>query len=154
MTAPASARMIYQRFFRRLARRGPAMPSGCVVVPTVCRTPAVEHRCAAIHQQSDRHIQRAHHAAPATGERATIEGGIRVEGAWTYYMDFEVTNPNPDRTIVRPTGMNVYGNHVKLINLVIHDCGDGIGVCLRVRPCPLPRKIRRASQPISKVMTP
>jgi len=61
------------------------------------------------------------------GERATIEGGIRVEGAWTYYMDFEVTNPN----LIELSFVDrdeVYGNHVKLINLVIHDCGgDGIG---------------------------
>lgn len=61
------------------------------------------------------------------GERAIIDGGMRVEGAYTWYIDFEVTNSNPDRTLPRPTGMNVYGHHVKLINLIIHDCGDGIG---------------------------
>jgi hypothetical protein len=61
------------------------------------------------------------------GERATIDGGIRIEGGYTYYIDFEVTNSNPDRTKVRPTGLNVYGHHVKIINVIVHDAGDGIG---------------------------
>ena len=61
------------------------------------------------------------------GERATIIGGMRIEGAWTYYISFEITNTNPDRTTTRPTGLNVFGHHVKLINLIVHDCGDGIG---------------------------
>ncbi|MBK6797923.1 MAG: hypothetical protein IPG76_14410 [Acidobacteria bacterium] len=61
------------------------------------------------------------------GERATIDGGIRIEGSWTTYRDFEVTNSSPDRTQKRPMGLHVFGHHSKLINLVIHDCGNGIG---------------------------
>jgi uncharacterized protein YkwD len=61
------------------------------------------------------------------GERAVIDGGVRIEGAYTYYIDFEVSNSNTDRTKVRPTGLNVFGHHLKLINLIIHDCGDAIG---------------------------
>jgi uncharacterized protein YkwD len=70
-------------------------------------------------------------AAPITvrqvpGQRATIEGGIRVEGSYTHYRDFEVTNPVTDRKLARPTGLNVYGHHLKFINLVVHDAGNGI----------------------------
>jgi hypothetical protein len=61
------------------------------------------------------------------GEQAMVNGGIRVEGAYTWYIDFEITNYHPDRTVTRPTGMNVYGHHIRLINMVIHDCGDAIG---------------------------
>ncbi len=64
------------------------------------------------------------------GERASIEGGIRVEGAYVNYRDFEVTNSNPNREDPRPTGMSVFGHHIKLINLVIHETGDGIGFWL------------------------
>lgn len=60
-------------------------------------------------------------------EHATIDGNLRIEGAWTIYRDFEVTNSNPDRTKERPTGIDVFGPNVKLINLDIHDCGNGIG---------------------------
>jgi len=61
------------------------------------------------------------------GERATVDGGIRIDGAWTTYRDFEITNTNPDRTKARPAGLNVFAPHTKMINLVIHDCGNGIG---------------------------
>lgn len=64
------------------------------------------------------------------GERASIEGGIRVEGAYVNYRDFEVTNSNPNRENPRPAGMNVFGHHIKLINLVIHEAGNGIGFWL------------------------
>lgn len=61
------------------------------------------------------------------GEQAMVNGGIRVEGAHAWYIDFEITNYHPNRSVTRPTGMNVYGHHIKLINMVIHDCGDAIG---------------------------
>ncbi|MDX2041233.1 MAG: hypothetical protein SF097_08290 [Acidobacteriota bacterium] len=60
------------------------------------------------------------------GERVTIHGGIRVEGSYTVFRDFEITNPNTDRTRERPKGMNVLGHHIKIINMVIHNNGDGI----------------------------
>ncbi|MEY3283037.1 MAG: hypothetical protein RIR86_1050, partial [Acidobacteriota bacterium] len=61
------------------------------------------------------------------GERAIISGGIRVEGAWTWYRDFEISNPSPQRHHKRPMGLHVFGPHTKFINLVIHDNGNGIG---------------------------
>ncbi len=62
-----------------------------------------------------------------TGERATIDGGIRVEGKWTIYRDFEITNTSPDRSKNRPMGLHILAPNSKFINLVIHDCGNGIG---------------------------
>jgi hypothetical protein len=64
--------------------------------------------------------------AQMTNERATIDGWLTVEGAWTTYWGFEVTNSGTDRTRERPTGVEVTGAHTKLINLVVHDCGNGI----------------------------
>ncbi len=61
------------------------------------------------------------------GERATIDGGLRVEGSWTDYRDFEITNSSPDRTQKRPMGLNVFGPDTRFINLIIHDNGNGIG---------------------------
>jgi hypothetical protein len=61
------------------------------------------------------------------GERATIDGRLIVRGAWAWYWGFEVTNSNPDRTRARQAGVTVFGPNTKLINLVIHDAGDGIG---------------------------
>jgi hypothetical protein len=73
------------------------------------------------------------------GERAIVSdnreragaGTINVMGAWTIYRDFEVTNSAPGRgasRIFRPMGFEVTGPHNKLINLVIHDTGHGMGV--------------------------
>lgn len=61
------------------------------------------------------------------GERAIIDGGIRVEGAWTWYRDFEISNSSPLRTRKRPMGLHVFGPNTRFINLVIHDNGNGIG---------------------------
>jgi hypothetical protein len=67
------------------------------------------------------------------GERATIDGTISnvppltINGAWTWYWGFEVCNTAPDRTHVRATGLNIFGPDVKIINLVVHDAGVGIG---------------------------
>lgn len=61
------------------------------------------------------------------GERATIDGNLRIEGAWAIYRDFEVTISDPDRTKVRPSGIDMFAPNSKLINLVIHDTGNGIG---------------------------
>jgi hypothetical protein len=73
------------------------------------------------------------------GERATIaddrpKGGATLEiwGSSTDYRDLEITNTNPNRRfqglqIYRPIGVHVQGDHVRLINLVVHDVGIGIG---------------------------
>lgn len=59
-------------------------------------------------------------------ERATIDGSLTVEGAWATFWGFEVTNSDTDRTRARPTGVEVSGAHTKFINLVVHDCGNGV----------------------------
>lgn len=62
------------------------------------------------------------------GERSTIDGSLIVRGAWTWYWGFEIGNSNPDRTKTRLPGISVFGPNTKLINLAVHDCGDGIEV--------------------------
>jgi hypothetical protein len=77
------------------------------------------------------------------GERAIIDGNgagkpaLTVYGAYTYYWGFEVRNTDPRRVTTlrgsnpgsdwRKAGVNIYGDYVKLINLVIHDNSDGVG---------------------------
>ena len=67
----------------------------------------------------------------AAGERATINGGLAIYAPYTWYWGFEVTNTNPGRTAARnaPECVNTYDGSkgVKLINLVLHDCSQGIG---------------------------
>lgn len=71
------------------------------------------------------------------GERATIDGRIDVDGQYAYYWGFEVIDSDVQRTTTtagsRPADLprnlvTVYvsGPFNKLINLVIHDLGDGI----------------------------
>jgi hypothetical protein len=81
------------------------------------------------------------------GERATVDGGtnppsyntavLTINGAYTWYWGFEVTNSNTSRTNSttgsappnqRALGFDVYGVGTKLINLVIHDTGQGVGL--------------------------
>jgi len=65
--------------------------------------------------------------AQFTDERATVDGSLTVEGEWTTFWGFEVTNSDPDRARERPTGVEVNGAHTKFVNLVVHDCGNGFG---------------------------
>src|SRR5205807_8483784 len=60
------------------------------------------------------------------GARATVDGTITINGAWTTYWGFEVTNSSEDRTKERPAGLNIYGPHTRFINLIVHDNGNGI----------------------------
>jgi lipopolysaccharide/colanic/teichoic acid biosynthesis glycosyltransferase len=69
------------------------------------------------------------------GERAVIDGAaapaaaaLTVNGSDTLYRDFEVTNTDTARDHERGIGVNVFGPRVRLINLVVHDTGNGIGV--------------------------
>lgn len=66
------------------------------------------------------------------GERATLDYPgqpeelqvLRIDGAWTWYWGLEVISSWPvriDPPKQRATAVNVYGPHVKLINLAIHD---------------------------------
>lgn len=76
----------------------------------------------------------------AQGERATLQDNrqfangatLQINGSWTIFQGFEITNSFPDRTSVdahsfRPMGAQVDGHHTRLINLVIHDTGHGVG---------------------------
>ncbi len=69
------------------------------------------------------------------GERATVDCAdrtqampmITVNGSHTHFRDFEITCSDPDRTKTRPAGFGLFGPNTKLINLVIHDAGVGVG---------------------------
>jgi hypothetical protein len=79
------------------------------------------------------------------GERAVIDGAgspravLTIFGEWAIYWGFEITNSDPQRVtssrgsspkdLSRGTqhGIIVKGPHTKLINLVVHDTGVGIG---------------------------
>jgi hypothetical protein len=61
------------------------------------------------------------------GERATIDGNIGVQEAWTTYWGFEVTNS--DQSLCQVNGVMAFGAHTKLINLIVHDSrGSGLGI--------------------------
>lgn len=90
-------------------------------------------------------------AAPITvrqapGERATIDSGasaigvptLYISGAFTTYRGFEVMSSNGLRVIAdggsqpaslrRGMGVDVHGPHTRLIDLIVHDLADGIGL--------------------------
>jgi hypothetical protein len=62
----------------------------------------------------------------AASERATIDGEFTVRGAWTWYWGLEFAYSGPDRMKDRPAGIVTFGPHTKLINLVVHDNGNGV----------------------------
>jgi hypothetical protein len=78
------------------------------------------------------------------GERATLDGAgsprdvLLVNGSWTWYWDFEITNSDPQRSsrktgswpddLRRGAGVTARGSHVKFINLVVHDTTGGFGI--------------------------
>ncbi|MCC7298792.1 MAG: T9SS type A sorting domain-containing protein [Bacteroidia bacterium] len=74
------------------------------------------------------------------GHRATLQDNrqyasgatLQVNGSWTIYMGFEITNSNTDRSSsgtqsFRPMGLQVNAPNTKFINLIIHDVGHGFG---------------------------
>lgn len=70
------------------------------------------------------------------GERVILDGNgigwqksaLRIEGSWTWYRDFEITNSNQYTFAnARSHSVEVFGPHTKLINLVIHGTGQGPG---------------------------
>lgn len=65
-------------------------------------------------------------------ERATIHGGLAIYGPYTWYWGFEVMNSEPNRHTgaVRPECIDTYrgSEGIKLINLALHDCLQGIGL--------------------------
>lgn len=71
------------------------------------------------------------------GERATIDGRLDITGQYAYYWGFEVTDSDPNRVSAiagsRPSDLPrnlvtvfVTGSFNKLINLSVHDMGDGM----------------------------
>lgn len=54
----------------------------------------------------------------AEGERATIDGTLRAEGAYLWFWGFEITQSSP-----QTYGLEARTNYGKFINLVIHDAG-------------------------------
>ena len=87
---------------------------------------------------------------PYQSERAIIDGAsvnsfsspmygaLTILGPYTWYQGFEITNSYPTRIYPRATcfeyqhcrghGVDVFGVGTKLINLVIHDTSDAIGL--------------------------
>jgi hypothetical protein len=78
---------------------------------------------------------------PWTGDKVTIDGdaSLTVDGAYIDFWDLEITNTvnTTNRKISatgsnprgrRPNGFDVFGHHVRLINLVLHDAGVGFGM--------------------------
>lgn len=65
------------------------------------------------------------------GERAIINGSLAIYAPNTWYWGFEVTSTIADRGSTRgaPECVDTYDGTtgVKLINLVLHDCAQGIG---------------------------
>lgn len=83
---------------------------------------------------------------PDDGARVILDGSLAgqsvknvpvllINGAYTWYMGFEVTNSDPEREITesgsnpperRGPGLSLFGPGIKIINLVIYDTGEGI----------------------------
>jgi len=74
----------------------------------------------------------------APGHRAIIDGSISVQGAWSTFWGFEITNSSSVRkagAAERLGGLNFYTPYHKAINLVIHDVGHpGIGIWTSTNP--------------------
>ena len=72
------------------------------------------------------------------GERAILDANtntstpavLTADGAWTWFWGLEVTNSNPVRRLgsSRPTGIDIFGPNIKIINMVVHDNGSGFGL--------------------------
>jgi len=61
------------------------------------------------------------------GERATINGDITVNGSYTWYWGFELSNTNTSAQNVQ--GINSACPGCRFINLIVHDhSGDGFGL--------------------------
>jgi hypothetical protein len=81
------------------------------------------------------------HVRPAPGERARIDGGLAVHNpsahVWIWDLELFVSEPQPEKPVgpgshpedfTRPWGgLNVHGgSRCKFLNLVIHDCRQGV----------------------------
>ena len=60
------------------------------------------------------------------GERATIDGGLAIRGANSWFWGFEVMNSDLSALV---TAIDVFGAGTKVINMIVHDAaGNGIGL--------------------------
>ena len=90
------------------------------------------------------------HICPAPGGRATIDGGLLIQepAAHLWFQDIEimVSEPRPEEPVeagshpksyTRPGGgLHMYsGVNCKYINLVIHDCNQGISCWVGEKDC-------------------
>src|SRR5262245_40628171 len=73
------------------------------------------------------------------GERVTIDGKgingppiLKILGSYTWYWGFEImdsdtTRSAPDvNSLSRPEGVNLFSRGTKLINIIVHDTGQGV----------------------------
>ena len=79
------------------------------------------------------------HVRQVAGERATISSSnslvdvLTLNGSDVWLWDFEITNPDTERIFSgsgkgkRKNGVGVFGPGHRLIHLIIHDTGNGIG---------------------------
>jgi len=76
------------------------------------------------------------------GERAILDGSsgtgvtLTINGSWTWFQGFEVMSSSKIRQTnaagstpsdINKTAVFVFGPNTKLINLIVHDTGDGVG---------------------------
>lgn len=71
------------------------------------------------------------------GEIATVNGGLEVDGTYTWYWGFEVTNQSITNRVSAapgeappanfPSGFTISGSQNKFINLIVHDTAEGFG---------------------------
>ena len=82
---------------------------------------------------------------PFANDRVTIDclspkpnedAQFTIQGQWTIYRDFEVTCSNTKRRTqntgsfpsdIHRGGITCSGSQIKLINLIVHDCANGLG---------------------------
>jgi hypothetical protein len=74
---------------------------------------------------------------PYPGEHVLIDGVtakgsvLTINGAWTIFRDFEMTDSDERRSgpeLVRQAAVDVHGPNTKVVNLVVHDLGSGLGL--------------------------
>lgn len=80
-------------------------------------------------------------SGPATN-RANI---LQIQGGWTVFRDLEVMSSDPVRTsvytgsypkdITRGEAIHALAPHIKLINLVVHDAAQGLGLWTEAPDC-------------------
>jgi len=60
------------------------------------------------------------------GERATIVGKVDIDSDYTWFIDVEITDP--ENKFGSTSALDVRGNHVRIINCLIHDTFYGHGI--------------------------